>query len=117
MGEHKSYHEVITGKEAKGRLKKCTRHGYLTRYSEEHKCYVLTVYHAPPNKVKKHFRIDCDNSKKEAYNIHDKNKKFEDIGQLLRYYEHHRIDPSLGSIGTCVTPKDYADQMKGCIIM
>ena len=112
MGEHDSYHQAITRKEALRRLKKCTEHGYLTRYCEEQKCYVLSVHQKLPNGVFKEFKIECENS---VYCIYGKSKKFNNIGELLEYYEEKRIDPALKNIGKYITEKNFMDANK-CVI-
>ena len=112
MGEHDSYHQAITCEEALRRLKKCTEHGYLTRYCEEQKCYALSVYQRLPNGVFKEFKIECENS---VYIISGKSTTFKSIGELLDFYEKNRIDPALKNIGKYITEEDFMEAPK-CII-
>lgn len=99
LGEHPSYHQSITGKEAIRRLKEsghpCC---YLTRYSEAQKSYILTVYQQQsPQDMERHFRIIIDKNGRQK--IDGEKREFKNIGKLLSYYETHRIHPSLRNIG------------------
>ena len=98
MGEHASYHEGITGDEAKRRLKMApvNSNRYLTRYSDRHKCYVLSVLKQRPQKVL-HFRIVIEDNRQ--LRIDGKDRLFHDISSLLKHYEENRIDPDLKTIG------------------
>ena len=60
IGEHESYHQEIKGEEATRRLKQHGGHCYLTRYSGDRECYILSVYEGqipPSNPVIKHFKV------------------------------------------------------------
>lgn len=110
VGEHPSYHQAITGGEAERRLKQCgTEHCYLTRYSKEHKCYVLSVYEyqlPPQDNVMEHFQIVIQKHGGKLH-IRKKTQNFDDIRSLLLHYERNRIDPTLRSIGEAYTEKEY----------
>ena len=57
---HKGYHKCITGEEAKERLSKCKNLCYLTRYSKNRRCYILSVYQPQTlinNEEIQHFEI------------------------------------------------------------
>ncbi len=106
IGEHQSYHERITGEEAERRLKLFDRHCYLTRFSKNSDCYVLSVYQRQrPDDIAIHFEIVINQNGK--LNIKGKTREFDDIRQLLRHYEQHRIDPALKNIGRICTQQEY----------
>ena len=99
MGEHSSYHQNIQGDEAERRLKQFNAHCYLTRFSNHHGCYMLSVFKQQrPTDVMRHFKIIIKDDRKHL--IEGKDEEFDDIGQLLAHYENHRIDPALKNIGT-----------------
>ena len=106
-GEHRSYHDAITGDEAERRLEQHGGHCYLTRYSQIRGCYVLSVYkqHRLTSAVKDHYEIVIESRKK--YRIKGKTKTFDSIQSLLGYYEQNRIDPTLRSIGLAYTEDEY----------
>ena len=120
MGEHSSYHQAISGVEAERRLRKFGRHCYLTHFSDRNRCYVLSVYqNLEPVDTIKHFKITITSGQK--YLIDGKDKEiFPTIKQLLKYYESHRIDPALRSIGQKCKERDYqraelADIEESCL--
>ena len=114
LGEHASYHQCITGEEAKRRLELCGGHCYLIRYSRKQECYVLSVYkhHEFQDPVIEHFQLVIDNATK--HRIKGKAKTFTSIQSLLKYYEQNRIDPALRSIGRVYAESEYeqAEQLK-----
>ena len=116
--DHNAYHRAITGKEAEKRLKKCGSHCYLTRYSDKHKCYVLTVYEKNPNNVMKHFEIAFEHfGGRKEYKLKGKeNEVFDGIGAMLHHYETHTFDPALTNIGRCITEQEYMSKWD-CIIL
>ena len=106
MGEHTSYHQSIPREEAKERLKQFDKHCYLTHFSDLNDCYVLSVYQKQkPTDVMKHFKIIINDDGKNL--IDGKEEDFDEISQLLAYYENHRIDPALKTIGRNCIEKDY----------
>ena len=106
MGDHISYHECITGEEAEKRLKHFAGHCYLTRYSKVHKSYMLSVYKKERNgDTKRHFKIIVEKEKKVR--IERKEKSFDNIQELLNYYEKARIDEALIHIGKKFTKEEY----------
>ena len=107
MGEHKSYHERITGEEAERRLRSRGRNGYLTRYSKAEKSYVLTVFkEQTPEDVVMHLKIIIFGDRNQ-HKIEGKTNAFADIRTLLEHYEQNRIDPALRTIGTRYTLEDF----------
>lgn len=106
-GEHRSYHEAITGEEAERRLEQRGGHCYLTRYSKIRGCYVLSVHkqHRLLSPVKEHYEIVIEG--KTKCRIRGKTKIFDSIESLLEHYEQNRIDPSLRSIGVPYTEDEY----------
>ena len=109
IGEHPSYHQAITGMEIERRLEEAGGHRYLTSYSKEHKCYVLSVfeYKTPPSdSAIEHFQIEIA-SNTGMLRVQNKTQSFDDISSLLRYYERNRIDPALRTIGEAYTEEEY----------
>jgi hypothetical protein len=107
-GRHPSFHQSITGNEAKRRLQMCRRPGccYLTRFSDMHRCYVLTVLqHRDPQDIVNHFKIIIDDARCRVEGT-IKNH-FTDIGSLLSFYERSPISPTFSNIGSCYTQEDY----------
>ena len=103
MDPHESYHENITGQEALKRLKTSGKgRCYLTRYSDKHNCYILSVY--KPVDACSHFKIIKDNGKCQ---INGKKKEFDDIGKLLDYYEKNNFDPAFVMIGQYYTKEEF----------
>ena len=117
MDPHESYHHAITGAEAEKRLRGCGNHCYLTRYSEERKCYMLSVYQKMPNHVMKNFQITFQHydENDKMYKIEGKTKEFGGLQEMLRYYEQKPIDPAFSNIGRCITEQEYIS--KWCTIL
>ncbi len=115
MEEHGSYHRSISGEEAERRLKACSDHCYLTRYSENRRCYMLTVYQKWPIPTTKHFEICLENlGDSKAYTIAGKTQEFKGIGALLHEYENSSIDPAFRTIGRQVTEAEYMSATSKC---
>lgn len=112
MEEHPSYHEAITGEEAKERLKKKGCHCYLTRYSKSQNCYVLSVL-KPQQSMDFVWNFKIVFSKDEKKKICGLTKEFDNIIALLEHYEHNRIDPGLSSIGQACR----LNENKPCFLM
>ena len=112
MDEHPSYHGSITSEEAKRRL---NMHGglcYLTRFSESHQHYMLSVYQDEPTEVIKHFRLLIDRNR-DCAQIQGMEQSFKNISRLLSHYESKRIDPAFRNIGKPYREDRYArDAMK-----
>lgn len=63
--------------------------------------------------MEKHFKIEVD----PRYKIEGKEKEFDDIQQLLEFYEEPNwIYPTLQKIGQKYTKKDYIEDSK-CTIL
>ena len=106
LGYHTSYHQSIPGDEAERRLREFNVHCYLTRFSDGEDCYVLSVYmQQTPTDVMEHFKIIIKDDGKVL--IDGKDEEFDDISQLLAYYENNRIDPALETIGRNCVEDDY----------
>lgn len=122
LKEHPAYHEQISGQEAERRLNKSGGHSYLTRYSKEHECYILSVYeqqrHSEPTIC--HFKIVIEDNGERR--IDGKEAAFQDIHSLLGHYEVERIDPALRTIGKAYTKAEYTrmqemEDKKNCNIL
>ena len=108
MERHESYHRSISGEEAERRLNACGNHCYLTRYSENRRCYVLSVYQKKPVPITKHFRICVDNTgDSKMYRVEGKTLEFKGMEALLREYETNPIDPAFMTIGRPITEAEY----------
>ena len=108
LGEHPSYHQAITGKEARRRLKQNGGHCYLTRYSKANKCYVLSVYehqYPPSLPSVEHFEIKVITNTGKL-GLRNKTQIFDNIDTLLQYYRCNRISPALRSIGEAYAEKE-----------
>ena len=111
MEEHSSYHNAITGEEAILRLKNSGHpHCYLTRYSLSTSVYVLTVYKKErPADVEEHYPLNIENNKRK---IEGKENDYASLAELLHYYEHARINPSLPYIGHNYTLEEYMQRQR-----
>ena len=106
LEEHPGYHQQITGEEAELRLRKNGGHCYLTRFNKDLKCYILSVYEKQGSSaIMRHFKILIVNGKRKK--IDGLNREFDDVISLLEYYEQHRVDPALRSIGKAYTESTY----------
>ena len=103
MRQHPSYHHTITGEEAEERLRMCGRHSYLTRFSLEQQCYILTVYH-PEVPDARNFKIIIDDY---GHTLYGSNKYFYSIDNLLQFYECNSPHPSFGKIGDYYTDEEW----------
>ena len=108
MDHHSSYHQSIPGDEAERRLREFNAHCYLTRFSDRHECYMLSVFQRQrPTDVIKHFKIIIKDDGKHM--IDGKDEEHNSIGQLLTYYEdeNSKLDPSFRTIGQKYTEDQY----------
>ncbi len=108
--DHKSYHNEISGDEAKKRLKTIGNHCYLTRYSADWKCYVLSVYMGDKElktEKCKHFKLTISEE-----GVHFLNNVFPTLARMLGEYENKRFDPAFPTIGKCITVGDYRTKVK-----
>lgn len=113
MDEHSSYHNQISKKEAKKRLKSCGKNVcYLTRFSSSGRCYRLTVYNKEIRNEIREFEIIIQRDDRQ-HNLRGKDMKFATIKELLEYYENNRIDPSLPNIGEHFEYAEYSAR-SGC---
>ena len=120
LGDHLSYHQCISGKEAMRRLKAsgypCC---YLTRYSEAQESYILSVYQQQtPKDTKKHFRIIIKSNGRLKIEG-ETQVHFANIEELLKYYETNRIHPSLKNIGCGYNEEKFVEHASHnkCIIL
>ncbi|XP_064382015.1 uncharacterized protein LOC135330949 isoform X2 [Halichondria panicea] len=110
MDPHDSYHYEISGKEAEFRLKAFQTRSYLTRYSVNHKQYLLSVYQPVlrGNEIKhemRNFVITFKHDDRKIYQITD--REFDSLEEMLETYESEKVDHSLPNIGRMVTEDDY----------
>ncbi|XP_064385778.1 involucrin-like isoform X2 [Halichondria panicea] len=109
--KHRSYHNEICGKEAVKRLRVFGDHHYLTRFSENRKCYILSVCTSDEDlqfeKIK-HFQLKLSD---QGIKIQEK-KQFEDLEEMLKYYETSRLDTAFPRIGDCLTEDDYRARVR-----
>ncbi|XP_064385801.1 putative uncharacterized protein DDB_G0271606 isoform X2 [Halichondria panicea] len=109
--QHRSYHNEISGEEAEKRLKVFGNHHYLTRYSENKKCYILSVCASDEDlqfEKTKHFQLKLSD---QGIEIQEK-KRFADLEDMLKYYETNRLDTALPRIGVCLTEDDYRARVR-----
>lgn len=111
LRDHPGYHYSISGDEAMQRLKtsghECC---YLTRFSENHNSYILSVYKKHrPSDVEKHFQITIDANERVGIEGH---QMFRSIEEFLDHYEKDPIHPSLKNIGHKYTEEEYLAKQK-----
>ena len=106
ISKHPSYHGAITTTKAKQRLKGQRKNCYLTRYSEERREFVLSVYegkendHETESEVFRNFDISIMKEGNEiSYEVSETEKKFKTVAELLEYYKRSHLTPSVKSIG------------------
>lgn len=112
IGDHSSYHEALTGRQAKRRLqlfcdykRDCSR-CYLTRFSSENNAYALSVYRREKDgEIMVHFEIVID--RHGDYSIKGKIKKFKSIDELLVWYQENQLDARMTTIGHSCSKQDY----------
>ena len=109
--KHKSYHNEISGEVAEKRLRVFGNRHYLTRYSENQKCYILSVCASDEDlqfeKIK-HFQLKLSD---QGIKIQEK-KQFADLEEMLKYYETNRLDTAFPRIGDCLTEDDYQARVR-----
>ena len=100
--DHRSYHGAISGSEANELLNLAPEKGYLTRYSNNKKRYVLSVFY-PSIPVVRHLLLAID-EEASSYVIQGTWKSFPGIYKLLDYYEINPLDSKLEDIGISYSP-------------
>ena len=79
---------------------------YLTRYSQDKDCLRLSVMKEGKNGAEsfsEHFQINImPDRRSEAYEIEGSDCKFDDIFDLLTFYQVHPVSLVIDSIGECV---------------
>lgn len=117
MGEHSSYHNIITKEEATSRLQKSGQpHCYLTYFNNEEQRYMLAVYQKQrkANDVQHHYPIIV---RDRMHKLDGKPEEFDSIDKLLEHYQTKRIDQSLAHIGNNYTLEAYNSKVSGCVIL
>lgn len=109
LRDHTCFHRSITGSEAEERLRTSGyNHCYLTRFSKQHKCYMLTVYQFQiPKHVVEHYKISLNSGK---CCLDGKDDLFNDIDELLHHCETHPISPSFVHVGRKYTQEEYRNR-------
>lgn len=108
IDEHQSYQGVMTGETAQLKFQDKVGNYYLTRYSEERREYVLSVSKKINSNsvIFQHFFIKITTTHdRSEYEIEGAEKKFDDISELLRYYEANAINDEVEDIGKCYIPE------------
>jgi hypothetical protein len=115
IGEHPSYHQAITGDEAELRLRRFGGHCFLTRYSEKKKHYILSTFkNLKPTPVIRHFKII---KKHGRVHIEGIVKTHDDLQALLTYYQEHRVNPAVKSIGRQCDYREEDYMKSSCVIL
>ncbi len=114
MDPHDSYHFEINGEEAELRLKQFRVRCYLTRYSAQHRQYILSVYQPVMrgNEVKyetKHIVINFHHGDEKTYQVTD--RQFNSLDEMLQTYEREMLGHSLPNIGRMVSEAQYWHQL------
>lgn len=100
--EHPHFQGPMNAVDARKRLTKKGGKCYLIRFSESHDKYMLSVMGRGDNdtSIFQHFPINITTKHDQSeYEIEGSEKKFEDILQLLEYYEKYPISYAIDSIG------------------
>ena len=108
MKDHCSYHGELSGEEAAKRLLRNKHEScYLTRYSKNKKCYMLSVRSAQITQgTIAHLKMKIDN-KKEVYELESTRKTFPSMDELLTYYETNPLNEKIRRIGQpCMIPEE-----------
>ncbi len=99
MTTHSSYHGKMTGENPEEIMRKMKEPCYLTRFSENHNRYVLSLM----IKDKKGFEFMhiplIINDEESKYEIEGTNNPFRSVNNMLGYYEHNNLDPTIPNIG------------------
>ena len=105
IADHQSYQGPMTGKVAEQKLRDAGKNCYLTRYSSVQKKYVLSVVKRRINNnpaVFQHFGIlITQRYEQNQYEIDGAEKRFDDISELLNFYQNHNVTRDIDSIGVC----------------
>ena len=118
MGQHSSYHNIITKEEAMRRPRHSSLpHCYLTYFNSEGQTYMLAVYlRQRRDKVEKHFPIIVSHGMHRLEGAFDNQDSYESIDKLLQHYGTHRVDPSLVNIGQNYSLEVYNQRSRRCVI-
>ena len=120
---HPSFHGRMKGKQAKEKLTQyCSQLGgtcYLTRYSANGKCYVLTVLQNLVNSFTKRNKTTSKDYELTIYKpktkgrerivteIRGTEEQFDTIYDLLAFYERNPVDPVITKIGLMVESSKF----------
>ena len=108
MKSHKSYHGKITGTEAELLLKRNGGNCYLTRFSENHERYILSVM-IMGNLM--HYEIHIDNIEKK-YGIDETDNEFNTVNEMLTFYESNPLSPGIENIGRCCLSEEARENLR-----
>jgi len=97
LRHHRSYHGKISGAETNALLFLAPEKGYITRYSEKKRRYVLSVC-SPSLEVIQHHLLAVD-EEALSYVVMGSGISFKSIDELLDHYENNPINSSIGEIG------------------
>jgi hypothetical protein len=115
IGEHPSYHQAITGEEAERRLRRFCGHCFLTRYSEKREKYILSTFkNLKPEPVIRHFAIIKKHGKVHIEGI---DNTHDDLQALLTYYQEHRVNQAVKSIGRQCDYREKDYMKSSCVIL
>ena len=93
----------MTGKSAQEKLKEANRDCYLTRFSNKRDKHVLSVAkRGKDDTMFQHFAIlVTTRHHRNEYEIDGAEKKFDDVAEMLLYYQEHHITSEIDRIGAC----------------
>lgn len=100
MKNENSFHGSITRTEAAKILIDSERSCYLTRYSDYHKFCIISVLRVSNNgELLQHLKLHIpqDSSSQGMYKVTGAEKEFDNIADLLKYYESHPKNDKLGN--------------------
>ena len=105
--EHPSYRGPISGETAQQKLKEAGKDCYLIRYSAARDKYILTVARkgGDSETLFQHFAIQVTAKfHQNEYEVEGAEKKFDDMVELLEFYQNNPLNHDIDSIGACYSP-------------
>lgn len=110
LSSHATYHGAIDTKGAESKLKKQDSNCFLTRYSESRDQYTLSVRRRREGDwIFRDFDIIITKEKsRTVYEISGTEEKFDDITELLNFYQDKALDNHIDGIGAEVRDPNRA---------
>ena len=110
ISDHPSYHGAITWAKAELKLKDHGGNCYLTRHSKDRKVYVISVMREGADDeedIFQHLNLIITDDTYCAYEIEGAGIQFNNIFELLCFYQEAPVNHKISSIGECVECKHH----------